>query len=79
MSDYYITDRHNTNDLVRLAKCPECGKTFVIPPQSVYKLDTKEGRRYYCSYTCHQKVKKSLETKADIEEREKIKRELEGR
>ena len=43
--------------------CPECGKTFFKPPESIYKYQDKGNKRktvYLCSYTCYVKVLKRL-------------------
>ena len=51
-------------DLMVLIECPCCGKKFVKNTSSIYKLNIKnQGIKYYCSYTCHQKVIKERKSK----------------
>lgn len=52
MSDFeYIKER----------KCPVCGKNFVVPPNTVYKIKIRSITKTYCSYTCFRKVQKQQE------------------
>ena len=78
MRGEFLLDPNSANDLVRLANCPVCGKRFVIPASSIYKLDTKSGRRYYCGYNCYRKVYKEMYEAKELKEKEKIRKELAG-
>lgn len=77
MSKYDLFDPHNTTG-VRLSICPVCGKTFVVPCNTIYRLDTPKGRHFYCSYTCYRKVQKELIGDKELKEKEKIEKELRG-
>lgn len=41
--------------------CPVCGKEFIRPPETVYRLVVKGKTNYYCSYTCFRTVQRKLE------------------
>ena len=40
----------------RNRKCPVCGKSFILPPENIYKLTVKGKLQHYCSYTCYRKI-----------------------
>jgi len=80
MEREFLLDPYDMNGLVRLAKCPVCSKTFVLNSNSIYKLTAKNGRRrYYCGYNCYRKAYKETHEKKELQEKAKIKKELEGR
>lgn len=79
MGREFFLNPYDNNGLIRLAECPVCGKTFVLHTESIYKLDTPKGRRYYCGYNCYRKVYKEMYGEQERKEKEKIKKELEGR
>ena len=41
-------------------ECPVCGKKFIIRDHSewVYKLEAKDSKKYYCSWSCMRKDEK---------------------
>lgn len=41
------------NNTFNIIKCPECGKSFVYNPSSIYKGNRNGGKIVtYCGYTC---------------------------
>lgn len=71
-------DHTDPNCYLRLEKCPVCKKDFILQPNSIYKLDTKSGRKHYCGYNCYRKVYKEMYEAKELREKEKIKKELNG-
>lgn len=37
---------------IKERKCPECGKTFIVPPQNVYKERVGYEIKPFCSWRC---------------------------
>jgi hypothetical protein len=50
-------------DYIREGKCPICGKNFVIPPNTVYRIKIGNSIKTYCSYTCFRVEQKRQESK----------------
>ncbi len=44
--------------MIKIEKCPLCGKEFVCHDQSVYKLRYKNKFLTFCSWTCYRKAEK---------------------
>lgn len=51
------------NGYMRTAKCPICGKEFIVPPYTVYKLRIGKHNFTYCSYSCFRTAEKREENK----------------
>lgn len=47
------------SSLFKEAKCPVCGKIFIVPVSNIYKIDGK----HHCSYTCYRVTQKKKESK----------------
>jgi len=57
------------SSIFREAKCPICGKIFLVPVQNIYKVDGKN----LCSYTCFriaQKKKSNKKSKSKFKRRD---------
>ena len=52
----------NNNDL-KLSTCPVCGKKYIRPPQSVYKIYNGKNNVGVCSWGCVRKHEKRKEVK----------------
>lgn len=51
--------------LFRWGECALCGKVFIRPPETIYKLVIKENNKprkvYFCSYNCYRVAQKQKE------------------
>ena len=61
MSRRKIIDKDDRENWERV--CPVCGKSFIVPPLNVYKLQIKGIVYHYCSYTCYRTIQKKRERK----------------
>ena len=43
--------------------CNHCGKKFVRPIETIYKIKKGKFTKYYCSYTCWLRGKENAESK----------------
>jgi len=50
-------------DTAGMVKCPVCGKWFIMPVSTIYKLNIKGKRVNFCSYTCYRKEQIKQENK----------------
>jgi hypothetical protein len=48
---------------MRTAKCPICGKEFIVAPYNVYKLTVDDRIYNYCGYTCFRVAQREEERK----------------
>jgi YHS domain-containing protein len=50
-------------DTSGMIKCPVCGKWFIVPVATIYRLNIKGKRVIFCSYTCYRKEQIKIDAK----------------
>lgn len=64
-----------SNEFIRIATCPVCGKKYVPAAQHIYKI----GHHCVCSWGCQRKVEKAKEKEAqEKKQKDGVKSESKG-